>query len=531
MQLQSILPGSGAEKRAVEHIVSTLRSIADYVSVVDVPVYAWNWRCTVIADGKELPCVLLPYSPPAKLSVRPGNVVSGDLNGLLEANIEGKFVLINYPGRNEELRLAVYLLSRKNPVAVALVTPRSGLLKADVALGTPGYTYLPTTPPSVPVLCVDLEVAKLISTSYVDVEAESNIARGTARVVVAGVNGNSELEVHITSHHDTIIGGIEMTSTNMLLSMAKQLKGQELPVNVTMISYTAREVGDLDLTEYHYTWGERYLLRVLKGKGVLERVLYAIALGPLQSNGELVVAAHPILSKYVEDLHVPVNYNHFLLESHPYMEMGIPALTLMTPNSLLYRNSTHGLGYNQEKQGVLVKANNVISMLLKNVKPSEDWIRLTWRRILNAVDEQGLELRKEVTRLTDIARFHGVINGLRIITRSAYSLVELACTRPFRVYVHSSLFAGLSRSTLSVLEEITSTCNGEVLVGDGQGYRFLRLMHGFKETFSNLYVEYLVKGLKTVVDNEISKAICMLQIARCIELGEESDRNRQVREI
>lgn len=526
MRLRGVLPGSSAEKQAVKHVMDVLRDIVDYVNVVSIPVYTWSWKCAVIVNGKELPCALLPYSPPAELSIKPSDVVSGDLDKLLEADVEGKLVLVNYPGKNEELRLAVYLLSKENPLAIALVTHRDGLLKADVVLGTPGYTYLPTTPPSVPVLCVDFKTAKLLSTGCVDVKAESNVTKSTAQVVVASLNGGGELEVHVTSHHDTIIGGFETTSTSILLSIAKHLKEQRLPLNVTMISYTAREVGDIDLTEYHYTWGERYVLRVLESKGVLGRVPYAVALGPLQFNEEVVVGAHPVLSKYIENLHVVVDHNHFLLESHPYMEVGIPALTLMTPNSLLYRNSTYSFDYVNQRKRVVERVINIISALLRNVKPSEDWVKLARGYIVKTVDEQKLELRKEATRLTDIARFYDVVNGLRAITKTAYSLVELACTRPFRVYVHSSILAGLSRDALSVLEDIVSTCSGEVLVGNGLCYRFLRPVHGFKDCFLSLYVEYLVKSLKTIIDSEISKAICTSQIARWVRLVKESGRDR-----
>lgn len=523
MRLGGIVPGSDEERHAVKLVASTLRDIVDHVELVDVPVYTWWWNCSIRYAGLEKPCVLLPYSPPLKASVRPSDLVVVKAERIREIDVEGKIAVIEYPERPEELRLLTYVIGRRNPVAILLVTPRNDLLKSDLILGTPGFTYTPSVPLSVPVICVDQSSFRALTTSGLDIEAESRISRSSAKVVVAGLNGRGELEAHLTSHHDSVIGGFEATPTSVLLLALEHLKRQDLPVNLTIVSYTAREIGDADFTEYHYTWGERYLLRILSNKGKLERTLYSVSIGPLCGEDEVRVAAHPALGKYLESTGVQVDYNHFLLESHPYMELGIPALTITTRKLHSCRNST---GSAKVPVEIVKSAQNTLQLLLGNVKASEDLVRVTRSYAISVVDEQSLELRVEVTKLMDTAQSLNVLRGLKTISRLAYSLVYLACTHPFRVYANASLLGGVSHQALGVLRELLSFCKDEIIVGDGKTFIFMKPAPSFGDFYLANYVAHLAKALKSLVSSEIGKLLCERYLERCVESGAKGHWNR-----
>lgn len=524
MCVGGVIPGSEEERRAVKLVTGTLRNIVDYIELVDVPVYTWWCSCSVRYGGVEKPCVLLPYSPPLKANIRPRDLVAVRAERVREVDLEGKVAVINYPERPEELRLLTYIVSRRNPAAILMATSQNDLLKSDLVLGSPGFTYAPSVPPSVPVICVDRPTLHAVVSSGLEVEAESRVSRSSAKVVVAGLNGRGELEVHLTSHHDSIIGGFETTPTSILLSVLEHLKRLDLPVNLTIISYTAREIGDADFTEYHYTWGERYLLRILSSKGRLERVLYNVSIGPLCGGGVRVkVAAHPALGKHLESGGVQVDYNHFLLESHPYMELGVPAVTITTRESQSCRNSTCSAKVPAEIAGGV---QNILRLILGNVEVSEDLVRITRSYLLSAVEERSLELRVEVAKLTNIVQPSNVSRVVKTISRLAHSLVYLACTHPFRVYANASLLASVSHHALGVLRELLLSCKDEIILGDSKTFTFMKPAPNYADFYLANYVMHSAKVLKSLVSSELGKLLCEHYLERCVESGKKSHRNR-----
>jgi len=496
-----------------------LRDIVDHVEVLEIPVYTWRWSCQITSSRGIEPCVLLPYSASLKDTIKPSSVLALKPGEVDKLDIEGKVVLVDYPDAAEKLRFLVYEISCRRPAAVLLVTPRNALLKSDVVLGTPGFTYALSAPLKVPVVCVDRKVASVIASEGADVEFSSNMSKGSGRLIIASLNGRGDLEVHLTSHHDSIIGGSEASPASMLYSVVDYLRKRDLPVNVTVISYTAREVGDFDFTEYHYTWGERYLLKLLESKGKLENVEYSMSISPLSPGNTLKVVAHPALGKYLEDIGVHVSHNHFFLESHPYMEAGIPALVVTSDNSYWHRNTTLSRAY---EEGVVARVRELIALLLEKARPSEEWVKATREYILDKTGEACLELRVNLTRLMDLVPRTDALEWVKTTTRLAYSTLYVACTRPLGVYVNSSLVASISSNSMASLRSFLSQCEGGIVVGDQRAYVPVNQLRGLEDFYLDNYAKYLARALKPLIDYEAFKILYRFYVKRCLGDGEKS---------
>ncbi|MEM2024983.1 MAG: hypothetical protein QXW94_01675, partial [Desulfurococcaceae archaeon] len=82
-------------------------------------------------------------------------------------------------------------------------------MKSDVVLGSIGYTNYPTVPLNIPVACVDRKTARILSEKGFELEARSEITMRESKIVVGHLNGSGELEAHLTSHHDVLVGEFE----------------------------------------------------------------------------------------------------------------------------------------------------------------------------------------------------------------------------------------------------------------------------------------------------------------------------------
>ncbi|MEM4952600.1 MAG: hypothetical protein QXR51_00615 [Desulfurococcaceae archaeon] len=526
MSIDGILPGSLKEAQIVKYMKNVLEDLLDQVYVVKIPVYEWSWNCLLEINSTEKPCILLPYSTELELIIKPREVlVVENTNFIDKANIEDKVILVKYPKDPIELRFITNVISKKNPKLILLNTNMPGLLKADVVLSSLGYTYAPTCPLKPPVVSLDETLTKELITRGGVVKAASTIRVNYGNIIVGYLNRGSEYSVHVIAHHDTIIGDFRYSPSYYLLKFIERISNKDLPVNLTIISYTAREIGDVEFTEYHYYWGERYLLRIMENKGELERTLYTIAIGPINISGELKAVSHPVFHRYLHDKNVVIEDNAFLLESHTYMEHGIPSITFTTETSLRYRNSN--ISFNAEETHETIKrAIDLMETLLNNIKPNDMWIKDVHEHVINKLGETELDVRVEATRLIDLMHQLPVPEGVKAFTRSAYRTFYYYCLQPLELYAESALLPSLSKVNLKSLSKIISVCRSYLVVGNENEYLVLdALPREFIDQYMNLFLKYNVKKLRSIINNEIIKTT-RNKLVRCCKDVEESNRDR-----
>jgi Iap family predicted aminopeptidase len=525
LRIEGITPGSIEEKKTVSFLKSALRELLDQVYYVDVPVYAWSWSCLVEINGSTRPCVLLPYSLGVDLTVNPSEIVRiEDITLLDEVNVEDKVVLLSYPRNHVELRLITNIVAEKNPRLILLNTGITGLLKADVVLGSTGFTYTPTSPLKTPVVCLDEASTREMLSHGGRVLAKSSMEKTTGNIIAGYLNGSGEDEVHVTAHHDNIIGAPDSTPSQYLIKIAENLGKANLPVNIVFVSYTSREIGDLEFTEYHYNWGERYLLSILENKGELEKTLYAVSIGPLNMGGELLAMGHLVLREYLPTNQVIFSENTFHTESHSYMEHGVPSVTFTTLNSLKYRN-TNIVG-SAGDSGVLVgELVDLLKRLLSNVKPRDEWIRVLREHSISVLGDAVLSARIEATRLMDLMHQLPLIKGVKTLTKTAYTTFYYYCLQPFKAHVESALWCNLARRNLDALSQVLGTCRKHLVIGDEYKSLKLNMPSVFGDQYLDLILESTVKNLRSIINNELFKTTC-IKLMRCYKSVEENHRDR-----
>ena len=510
MKTRNTVAGSRNEKKILDRIKSKLIDIVDSVDILKIPVYTWSSSCTIRIGGIERECVLLPYTPGIETYVHGGSIITGDVNRILGKDLLDKVVLIEYPDTYEEFKWITYLISMKNPQLIIFVV-KGDFLKSDVVLGTPGYTYASTILPSIPVISVDQGTSRLMLNMDFQVKAVSGINTGEAGILIAELNGKGENSIHITTHHDTLLGDYAHISTSLLIKLAEALKKQDLPANTMLISYTAREIGDYEFTEYHYTWGERYLLRIMESRGELDRVIYSVSIGPVHAPSKIRIVGHPALFPDLREVlnRFEFTSNHALLESKPYLDHGIPALTITSlMETWRIHNSTYK--YLDEREEVIDILVDTVVKIINNLKAVDNWVEYMRKHVIEKLDKHKLDIRVEAAKIIDLAGKQKPSKGAKTITRLMNSTMYLACSDPLRVYLVSGLLENLSMDSAFKLREILSSCKGISLIGDNRAYKISsikQLVKQYVDLIINAYLGEIVTYLRNQVSNEISKII------------------------
>lgn len=522
-----IIPGSLKERKVIDRITAVFKELVDQVSLIDIPVYTWSSDCTIRVGSEERECALLPYSSPGNFEVRAEEILIGDLESLLKVNLKEKVVVTDYPKTPSDLRWAVYSLSTRGVKAIILLPEFPLALKSDVVLGSPGFTYTPTVPLSLPVISVNREISSLLLKSGFELEAHSEILRAESKIVVGHINGSSEYEAHLSSHHDVIVGEFESTPTSLLISALREMKKSNLalPLNLVVISYTARDIGDVEFTEYHFTWGERYLLRVMSARGDLDNVILSASIGPIQSK-DITVVAHPILVRHLPRKLV-VSDNHAFLESHNYLEHGVPALTITSlPATWAAHNAMIGSTVSINRTDLEGRVTNLVLHVLRSTRPVDDWINDLRKYMITSIGEQRVEVRVEASKIVDFFRQSGLIKGVKGATKYSHSLIYVMCSSPFKAWAKSSPFAQISNDVVEVLKSCVEHCTGDLILGSSKRFNTFRLgeiSRPARENFLNLYLETIIMDLKDIVDNALARAKLLEAALKGSESGGKTD--------
>lgn len=496
-----MIPGSDQERLVVRELRERLDEVADELYYVELPVYVWNHDCTLFVGGREEPCAHLPYTARLEREIGPGEIVyiDGEVDRLPEnLDLKGKVVFVQYPRSYLNLRLLVYELAFRRPELVVLIS--GDYLKFDVVLASPGISDLPSLPLPICVISTSVSVAKKALERGFEIRARSRISHGRGIILVARLNGVGENEVHIVTHHDVLLGDFESTPSSVLDKILKRLKELNMRPNTVAISYTSRELGDYMFTEYHFGWGERYFLSLAESKGLLDQVLYAIAIGPVHSEQGIMAHAHPVFSAVDlgDGTLAGMDYNLAFMEGEIYSRHGVPSVTLTTlPRTWSVHNTNTRFSIGGNLADKLVEL--VLDVLCKS-HPSDDWFNIARKATYNLLGEISLEGRLAYSRLLDASSKYGPRKGLRELTRSIHGVIGIACNDPMFTKVFSGLGVPLSQFVLGEIASILEHCHGEVIVSSRDFTITLMSSRDHIIQYLNSYTEYWLKRLDALVE-------------------------------
>jgi len=271
-------------------------------------------------------------------------------------------------------------------------------------------------------------------------------------------------------------------------------------------SLTSREIGDPERTEYSYTWGERYLLRLLDARGSLDRVVTSIALGPLLHSSVLRIHGHSLILGLLRDIGVEVNENTFLLESHPYLEYGVPSITIVSHESLKYRNTSRPVD-KQVYSEVVEKTSKLVEYIINKLSEREQWIKTLREHTYTKLGDTSLEIRVLASRILETLLVEEDFRAVRRVIKLSYGLTYTLCLNPVLYSIEASPWSTLSPNTLSNIERIVSECRGLLVIGDSDGYSTIISSSGLTRDYIDSLVKYRVKVLKKKIDYEFTKTL------------------------
>lgn len=522
--LTELTPGSPRGDIYVKRIVDYIREYVDYVTVIDIPVYSWTWDCVIRIGDREEKCILLPYSPSIQIEINGRDIIRGDSRDIGRFASSNRVIAIDHPLYPWDLRIRAYTLSKSNPLVVILVSSTVGLLKSDLVLGSPGFTYNTTMPINTPFISIHPGIFESMRSRDVVIEAKSTLEKSMGKIITAWINGRGEREIHLLTHYDCIIGDRETVSSEALIELLKYIHKVDIDANTRVIFYTAREIGDVEFTEYHYTWGERYLLNILDNRGELDNVSMGIAIGPLSGFGELTAISTPLLGDLLSEVDVVKNHNILYTEASPYMDKGIPVVVFTTRDHYIYRNSTMGRVNREAVNKLLELIPRIMSVIDIDSHRSKIWKSMR-DFIVNTIGEREVELRVELTRFLDLIDKSRDSGFLRYPLSIVNSLIEVYCENG-EYLVEESTLSDISTRSIEKIKHILDTCSENIVLGNKKNYVVFRTRSDFTNMFLNHYRENLTKYYREMVDNELLRLNCSMCIERCLTSGEKSDRDR-----
>jgi Iap family predicted aminopeptidase len=505
--LRGIIPGSVEEVQVASLLMEVFKEYLDWASIVKVPVYSWVSRCELVVDNVVNECYLAPYSSSVDGVFKPEDVILVEsVESIPFVKLEGKVLVVKTSLTTLEYRLVAFLAALKGARALIISGEERGLYRVNVVLSSPGFSKSPSTPLSIPVVTTNPETVTALLKSGAYVKATGEIKSSEGHVVVGGLGGREKPTIHIYSHHDTILGGFESTSSHILINMIRSKKLQEVAREhgLTLVSYTSRELGDPDLREYIYTWGERYLLKLLEERGELDNVIFSVGLGPLAHGGRLVAHGHPIFTDVLRELNIETRFNTALMESQPYMQHGVPSVTLSTDQSIKSRNTGKEPDYTFISliEDTIVKA---ITHLFKTWTDIAHLYRVLREHTYKELGETTLEVRVEASRALNLLEKSKDMFGFRVVMKTAHNTIYTLCIDPPVAYMESALWAGLRPGDLDSLKSIASRCRGLLIVGDERGYLVYTPRVNYLDYIVGTMRARALEKLKSGVDYELIK--------------------------
>lgn len=506
-----IFPATPEEKRYVEKLREIYENCADSIELYETPVLKWlNGDCYISAGNNTIPCIVHPYYVGDVTAT--GKVVHVDSRSIAKiaryAGEEDVVLVLNAPFDEYLLRFIVgHIVNLENIRAIVLYHqhPSSRYYKRSFYTPHPFPTIVNTSFLPKPVVSIRTgDLARLLSSrgSVAEISASAHAARGKGISLISSLHGRKDSEIHVSTSLDrwfsTDYSYLQAEAT--LIGVCRELRADSY-YSVKLIHFTAKEIGDPNLTAYHYSWGARYYLSNLASRrDRLSNVVLNINIEALY--GEPVVAIHlgeePVvktMEKYGVFRHT---YNHAGLNSLVYAQYGVPSISItsigerefeMLRNSTLVAEEHRGL----QMAGQLLHSQ--ISPIIRSIR--EAGVEIGRHLPLNEIGEQPLEIRYQLERVSTLAVRAGYRRILKEFTTLSYVFVpELAYSHVTGGLLADALLLNRTRPPG------TTWAMGRIIFGSwSQIYYdgYVKDSYGFINAVSGILVDKWSKAIEKII--------------------------------
>jgi len=381
---REVVPGTPEEYEVISVLKNAFEEYCDWVKLVSVPTSSWIEReCFIEIAGKIVKCHAMPYVDKAVVEgkavwVRYENgelmIRGGDLNGAV--------AFTPFPEDFDAVNHVVLELAASGVSAVVFYDDVWNAYRRFVVVGSPHYSFTSGSPPPVPVVSVLYsDVAGYIDSGdlrvrlYVDAYTKHGLV---GKIVVAGINGGGESEVHVTAHHDHWFAGFSdnLVGVEVLVQLAKRAENWR-GSNIVLVSYTSEEIGAPNYASWYWAWGSRYYLRILRENSALDSITANVNIDAVYRQ-PLEIYANPSLKPCIDKVAGAYNavyrgFDHMDFDSFSYTLSGVPAMTITTLNTIkpvYHSNADDG---STAEPGIVEKTAELawrILVCLNAVKPS-----------------------------------------------------------------------------------------------------------------------------------------------------------------
>jgi len=494
------VPASNNEYLIVDKLRDLFREHADWVKYIDIPTSSWfENECYLELNGESIPCKALPYTSTCEVEGYFNKALLMKNSLKTTSKVEDPIYFIQFPEELDVTKYIVLKLYEKGAKAVIFYDKKPGVYRRSVIVGCETYSLYHGSPPPIPVVSITREdytrIEDILRKSngspkirlYVNAYTKHNLR---SRIVLAGINGSGEKEIHITAHHDHWFTGfsddlIGVETLYQLIRGIREWRG----VNLVFISFSSEEIGAPYYMSWYWAWGSRYYLRVLDEKNDAERVIADVNIDAIYKY-PLEIYGNPSLSHCIEKIARKYNivyrgYDHMDFDSFSYTLHGVPALTITTIDNIdpVYHsniddgssndknivNNTIEVAYelikciseNRPRYKYIVeyvknefdKINMLetrvlvskVENLWKTIRKEEELIRFITKNFTKVVYIPGVELEYETGLFTDLVFLGKILNNLdKYIGKIAriYSYdVEITCISPTQINIDETRYA------------------------------------------------------------------------------------------
>jgi len=339
------VPASDNERKIISKLKNVFDEHCDWIKTVKIPTDTWfEEECVIETSFKKYDCKTQPYVNSVKIE---GEIVTAHLHSnklYLDRKSNYPIVFVEYPIEPDASKYIVLELYRMGAQAVVFYEKNRDIYRRFVMNGDISYSMRHGSPPPIPVVSIKYSDFREIlesNSSRISITIKAHTLHDVeGTILIAGLNGSSDREIHITAHHDHWFTGFSdnLVGLEILYNVVKALRGADTKHNIVFISYTSEEIGAPDYMSWYWIWGSRYYLNMLENTGNLDNVILDINIDTVYK-GNLEVYANPSLKPCIEDY----SETHSLkyrgndsmdFDSYSYTLHGVPALTLNTFDEL-----------------------------------------------------------------------------------------------------------------------------------------------------------------------------------------------------
>jgi len=262
-------------------------------------------------------------------------ITTSEVRGKLTDKIEesyGKVLLLSTTEFPDNVWVLYNLAVEAGAEAVIFYDSYPGRFRRIVVSGVWSYSFRSGKLPPIPAVHMRFEdgirMRKLIG-RYVELRCKTDIRGGTGYNVEVVVGGG-EGEVLVSAHHDRWFTGYRDNIVGLytLLKLAEVLSKLRVKHTLRLVSFTAEEFGNPDLSPWYWSYGSREFVRSVD----LSSLRFVINLDTACMEPIRVNATGPEIGKFfIKYSTIKYSYEGF---DHPYSDglsfssLGIPTVTL-----------------------------------------------------------------------------------------------------------------------------------------------------------------------------------------------------------